>query len=821
MPPRETSPVPHLIRRLPARSLFTIRKRGAPAIGILTLLILSGFSRGQDWPALSASSQTLGSSSAGKQTYSPEYRAELLSLGESYRRHGDWRRAEQTYAKLLDRFDHGDDVGRAAFCLGFIRFRENDFRKAQPLFDKAQRELECPDQTFQARYFEARSHHSMGNSEEAMDLYESLGREITDSSQLSHFQDKSRLEAARILFEKGESKRALEHFRKLAGTTGIPAIQEEAAIRTAILSIREGDLITGKQWLARCTLGPDSPWKPLERICRIYIAFSEKDYRRVIALYGESSIITHQSEYRPEVLLMIADSLREENHLGDATRLYSLIGIRYPETVSGVDAGYRKLRLLYARKSRSFATAANHYISLMRTHHGKDCVHIDRARLLIAEWYLGQAGIAESRDQTRESATELYNLASSAYESIRLDHIEERFRPSTLYHHAWSLFQSGQRERGDVVVARIRKLYPESASVPAALATQGDAALEVNELESAFNIFTEIVTQYPLSVEREVALERISRIHGSQDRIAEMVQSYLMLIDNFPDTPSRAEACFWVGVGYFDMEDFGEALPFLREAAQLNPDLYSNRAGIRVILCHHHLEQRGHLLHACRVYLQRNTDAGVLNEMQKLDRPEPIPRWLLIDLGHGLLADKNFIDAEFFLTQAVDPSKPESVPTLVWKDLGIARMKSGIFEGAIEAFDLYLLQAEDRDEKGFAYLHRGMAEYALERFEHSRQSAYECLRLSRQGRINANARMLLADSCSALGNTETAIQEYIIVSQIYDDHFITPLALARAIDSYRKLGRPREVATLEKHLKERFPSFHERVGKPIAFLSYL
>ena len=286
-----------------------------------------------------------------------------------------------------------------------------------------------------------------------------------------------------------------------------------------------------------------------------------------------------------------------------------------------------------------------------------------------------------------------------------------------------------------------------------------------------------------------------------------MIDAYEQLLKRFPNTASKAEATYWIGVGHFDLERYAKALPYLEAAKRLDPASYTNKASIRIVLANYQLEQIPQLTESARAYIQAGRDQGVPTEAQKKDKKIPIPKAVLEYLGRKLAASGKHADAEFFLTHISTPSEPKKTTATIWKVLAETRMNLEKYGTAIEAFDHYIVMTEDPAEQGFAYLQRGKAQLALKQLSPALDSANECLRKWRQGRYNAEARILKGDILAADGKLEDAAREYLVVSQIFDDRKITPMALSKAINVYVSLGNQGEAAKLKEQLRSKFPDY--------------
>jgi len=144
---------------------------------------------------------------------------------------------------------------------------------------------------------------------------------------------------------------------------------------------------------------------------------------------------------------------------------------------------------------------------------------------------------------------------------------------------------------------------------------------------------------------------------------------------------------------------------------------------------------------------------------------------------------------------------------MIWKLLGECRMKLKKHTEAILAYDNYIAQTERPPERASAYLERGHAQLCIKDFIAARSSAQESLRSQKEGRTNAEARILLGDISAADGRLDEAAREYLVVSQIFADPEVTPKALAKAIRAYQALGDITQAQRLTQELSNGYPNY--------------
>ena len=82
----------------------------------------------------------------------------------------------------------------------------------------------------------------------------------------------------------------------------------------------------------------------------------------------------------------------------------------------------------------------------------------------------------------------------------------------------------------------------------------------------------------------------------------------------------------------------------------------------------------------------------------------------------------------------------------------------------------------------------------------------EAMLLQPEGPINAEARILSGDLLDLKQDDAGAAKAYMTVAVLYDDPLLTPKALTRAAEAYRRSGNEAEAEKISAELHKRFPS---------------
>lgn len=750
---------------------------------------------------------------------SPNIQAGWFRLGECYLQVGQTEDAVTTFTYVVNTYKTGAFVGSAAYRLAVLNYNAKKYVEAQKYFAVAAEHLSSPEAKLPASFYLARCLQFIEKPKEAIAAYEKvLGAEPPPSESTvkwkNPFRERCLLETARLLYDLGDTDAAFVRFEELSGNAEDPEIREESLARAGLLATEMGDVEKSNRYLEKAlAIEGDSPWKSLATIGLIFNHFAREEYDEVLAIYNRG-VFDAPSDTRPKMLLIVGHSHRLTGNLDSAVDLYTLVEKNYRDRPEGAEAAYRKLQCLHEQKDGGLSVYIDRFVAEQRPIDPENAF-IDLALLMKAESHFAAAQVAESRDLP-DVARENYGTAAEAYTGVRESNIPDKYHEPRLYKLGWSQVEAGDATGGITALGRFTRRFPDSSLIPSALAKRATTYRSIDDFEAAIADYREIVDRFPKAAEVEFALQQIALIHGNRREIPFMISAYEELLEKFPETPGAAEAHYWIGVGNFDQEKYEEALEPLDRARKLEPETYAAKASLRIILAHYQTEKLGSLAREAGAYLDGRTselpatqpggEPAAAGRKLPADRPS-IPPQVLSYLGQHLFDNRDFEQAEKFLTGASTPEKPANTSSDVWDLLGQSRMEIGKYAEAIEPWDIYLTMTERPTNRGKAYLAKGEAYYNLKQFEEAREAARECLKTIKQGRVNAKARMLLGDITAAEGDMAGAAREYLVVSQIFIDDEITPVALQKAAKAYREAGETAKADQLETQLKSSFPDF--------------
>ncbi|MCB1089407.1 MAG: tetratricopeptide repeat protein, partial [Verrucomicrobiae bacterium] len=467
---------------------------------------------------------------------------------------------------------------------------------------------------------------------------------------------------------------------------------------------------------------------------------------------------------RPKMLLIVAHSQRLTDNLKAAIETYTLVEQNYRETPEGAEAGYRRLQCLNQMGDAGLPTYVGTYLDQQKAIDASS-EYVDLARLMRAEWHFAKAQSAAAEGK-REEAGNAYAQAAVDYAEVRGNKVPEKYLEPRLYKLGWSQAESGDSSGAVVTLSEFIRSFPKSDLQPSALAKRAETYQSIQDYSGALGDYREIVDRYPKASEAEFALQQCALIHGHRREMPEMMAAYRELLEKFPESSATSEAHYWIGVGLFDLEKYADAVPELSAAREGDPKDFGTKASLRIILCHYQAENLDELATEAKAYLE----AGKSDPDRAV-----IPPQVLAYLGSKLFERQDFADAEPFLAAASTPDEPANTSSEIWDMLGQSRMKLERYADAIDPLNFYLSMTQRPSLRAQVLLSLGRAYLALKNFDKASESARDSLSSLKEGRTNAEARLLLGDVSAAQGDHETAAREYLVVSQIFVDPEITPL----------------------------------------------
>jgi TolA-binding protein len=688
--------------------------------------------------------------------------AAMFRLAECHRILGNPAAARAGYEKLVMEFRGGEFAGAGAYRLGEILFSETIYDAAHTQFETAVREAKDPQVRLTARYFSARSLDNMKN-DGARAAYEAVLAEKGKNP----YRDHAMMALANLDARAGDKERAFAAYEELAAGPRGPGATE-AAVKAAALASDLGKPDKAAALFGKVLADPESgDWRALAVVGTMRLRYQASDYRGVVALAGEVDALPDAS--REDALRMLASSHRKTANNLDARRTYDRLLKEFPGSESGGEARLQRLASLCALKDKNILAEIDAFLE-------KTTDPNERTRAL----QLKAEVVFKSGDHA---------AAAKIFEALLARELPNDVRADTLYRFAWSLAAAGESPAAASAYSEFLLKYPDHKLAPTALAQRALAREQSKALDSAIGDFDAIAEKYPGTKEHEIALLHKALVLGQRQQFPEMAAAFGKLLEVFPKTAAAAQANFWLGWAAFEQKDFQTAITRLEAARSLDGQ-YAERSTMRIILAHYYLEDREAVAREAAAYKGGNL-------------PAEVSLWL----ASKYVDDADYAKAETILLPL--SANPAALPPDAWIQLAECQIRLGKFRDARASADKFLASARDPATRARGLLAVARTGLGLKKFDEAKQAADEALMLQPEGRLNAEGRLLLGDILLAQSDPDGAARAYMTVSVLLDDPSITPLALRKASDAYRRANNRFESDKALDELRRRYPDFEK------------
>lgn len=697
----------------------------------------------------------------------------LFRLGECYRRSGSSNNAKNAYEVLLSQFTVGDFIGPAAYRLAQLYYEERKFHEALPLFRRASVRLKDAAVTNSAKFFTARTLEALGQKMEARMAYEELAGVLDNNP----FHDASRLSLAILFKDAGRTADALKQIEALAKSTVNPNLKVEATVRAGQWQLDLNQPAKAEARFKEALSLPEiGKWKDVAQIGLMQLLFDAGKYDKVLASFAQAAGQI-SAEAKPELLLLAANSNRQLQKFSEAIAIYEQVLKEFPNSVYAKEAGYGRLVSLYSSDAPNLPAEIDQYLVDNPEAQKRDQVLMMKAEVLFRKQdYQAAAPIYAALDLSKTLAGTL-----KAEAMFKLGFCYAQLRDSARAVLAFTAFIDG---------------YPTHKSVPYALGQRGIAQQQQKNFTAALKDYNELIAKHPKAKERELALEQKAMILGQQGDNAGMSESFELLLRDYPNSPARAKADYWIGWVAFELKNYKKAADHLAVARDLNKEEFFERASLRVLLARFYLEDRAAVAKEIEIYKKDG----------KGEVPVEILRWL----GEGLFKDGQVESAEKYY--ALLAPRAEATPDDAFL-LGRARLRQQKYAESVEPLQTYLRSAKDPVPRANGLLELARAQAGMKQFDAAQKSVDEALTLQPEGSINGDGRISAGDIQMGRGHYEEAAKIYQAVGAVLDDESVTPRALEKAVEAYKKAGKEAEAKKTLNTLQSRYPEYLQRSAK--------
>lgn len=689
------------------------------------------------------------------------YREEaLFHLGEALRLLNNGFSAESTYLQLLKEKPSGEFAASAAYRLGVYHQKRKETKVAVEAFAQAAQLSTNPPLQNAAHYQEALCRDELGEEAQATTL---LG-EITKTSE----NDETRIHALMLLAARedksGNKEKALADYLSIShdATGGVVA---EALVKAAMISNDIGKKEEALQLFEKASAVKDgAEWIGVAALGSMKLFSAAKDYKKILSKIDQASS-SSSLEVRSEAFLLAANAQRQLGCEQSALALYDKILQEFPGTDPAREAAFNRLLVLQRLHDSKIMPQIEEYLLATSDTHQRSLAQLLKAEVLFQD---GK-----------------YAEAAGAYSNLKSTDLSSELKADALYKEAWSLAHIGDFKGALSCLSELITTYPNSPRLVAVIVQRASLRQRTGDLPGAIADYTLLLNNHPTAPERELALQQMALTQGELRDNKAMTTTFQQLLKEFPQSAAASQANFWIGWAAFENKDYTGAIPFLEKARQLDPKQFGERAGVRTLLCHYYLEQ-----------VPETMSAAV--SLKPSAVPAEVSRWL------GLKAYEmgDMAQTERFLTAVEKSDKKNLLTEEVEAALATALVKQEKFSQAEAPVKRALELSTDPLTRAEAILTQSTLEKGLEKYDEAEKSANEALLLQPEGRINILARMLLADIFFLQKKYDAAARAYMAVTLLTSDSSVTPLALRKAAEAYRRANNLPEAQKATEELQK-------------------
>lgn len=698
-------------------------------------------------------------------------------LGMAHLLTGDLVQADATFLYVIRQYRTGHYVATAAYRIAAQRYNNKAWLEAAPYFATATREAEKNDLRHKAIYYEARCLILGKRPSDAIARLETIIRDPTNP-----FADYARLALGQLKAAAGKHEEALAQFELLLGPSTAPQERAQAMISAGESATKLGRTTLAETYLNRLlsTVGLDPKFKARAQLGLMEAHFHDKNYAAAID-------ILHQGEFSGDdhimarVYMMAGRCLAKLGRYQEAPRYFFNVERLAPLSALGFEASYRRLVSFYHIDNPNLAAQCDGFQKI----YGPAFANhqwLQQARLLKAESLFHQGSITS---------------AATAYSEIDTSKISAELRGDLLFRRGWCLSESGDYNGATQSLTLFIEKYPDSPHLLEALAQRGKSFLELNRLNTALKDFERLLAADPPIELAAFSEQQCARIFHDQREYRKMIRRYEILLKDFgtlrQDTVANAN--YWIGWGWFKLEDWEKSIIHLEIARNLVPEFYEDPATTHLILAAYSAQDAPRLKEEVARFLKRSPG-------------KHLPTKMLTWLGLQLFQRGDFSGADDALSLASDRDEPSNTDLIIWRHLTKARIELQHYDRATEAVKALLAREQKPFWRADALLDQSHIKMGQENWDQARASAHEGLALNPKGTVRAGLLMTLGDLAQQRADHDSAAANYLKVAELFiEDREIKPFALQRAAKALTQAGRPEEARQVQTQLAREFPGW--------------
>lgn len=710
---------------------------------------------------------------------SPHREEVLYRTAECYRALGRFDEAVQTLALLRKESPKSKWLGAADLLEGEMLAADQKWKEALPFLERAAK-AGNRDVALRAAYVAVLAREHLGQLKEAGPVLKVL-LEAGDRK-TNPYLDFARLKSGIVsALEKKNAEAAA--FFKQALSSDDTALRAEAAVRAGNLAYESGDFAEAAAHFELVRL-MDAPkfWKELAHWGLIQAGFARKDYAGVVDIYQKVKPVFPEAS-RAQVLFLTAESMRLAGKEKESLALYDLVAKDFADSSWAESALWARILVLRTQNSDDALPETARYLAKY-----PDGPHGFLVRLMRAEGLYDKNDLKNAVPMLASLAAEpaFAQLGKAVQAGLWFKLGTGRFKLKAFAEAAAAFQQS-------------LALDPKSPYAASALWLQGQAQLEGQKPAEALKTWKKLVETAPAFAEREKVLWKTGLLAVSEKDFAYADALLGQFLKEFPQSDFRAEAWYWRALTRQETGNSEGSAEAWKKARELDGARYFALATQQLI----------------RLGLEKKDLKSLVDEVERYDTwrlrnpktPEvqlEVYEWMAQELAAKTDAKLKESALPYYrkvLAAAKDREQIRRVQ--VQQALLLGELKN--WGAAREAWKTFQASFPDQANQNQVLLRLAEACLGSAAYEETTALAEQLLRQNPEGDYNAKARLLLGEVAYAKGQYAEAGKFFSAVAVLIDDPAITPQALRRAEEAYRKAGDEKQADQFLLERQKRFP----------------
>lgn len=387
--------------------------------------------------------------------------------------------------------------------------------------------------------------------------------------------------------------------------------------------------------------------------------------------------------------------------------------------------------------------------------------------------------------------------------------------------------------------------YPKSEFSEDALFKAGECYSQLGLRNEAAATFEDFVRRFPGNPLAEQAMLRSGDARFTARDFAEAIANYAKILEEPKDPRIEEETLYRMAVTYHNMKNYDESTATFQKLLEKFPEgMYAVEAQFRIgeyeLRQHkdplkaieayqavlHKDKARGFTVRvlqglASARYEQKDYEQAAAQLLQLLrEHPEAqLTEEAYLWCGQWLRDQERWVDAAAMYSSMLQAFSEHKEKAGLLYILGECQEKTGEVEKAIDTYKKALVLSPDGQRAAEIHFHLG-ALHEMRKEPEKAMDLYEKAANMDGGEISARARFQLATIQERLGEHESAARNYMRLAILFVHETLSPEALWRAGNCYRKLGNHTQAKSVFEELVADYPesSFatqaKELLGKP-------